>query len=83
MIAVAGEDLPGFNIRAGIRPGCLLSPPFFAVCGDILLRRLRHELPQGLLRAYADDLVLVAADVSTSAPACSRIFAEFAAACGL
>ena len=40
-IAVAGDVQEGFSIRAGVRQGCPLSPLLFALCGDLLLRRLR------------------------------------------
>jgi hypothetical protein len=74
--------MPGFDIRGEIRQGCPVSPLIFAICGD-LLRRLSHELPQDLLRAYADDLALVSLDIKKSAPHCSRLFGEFAAISGL
>jgi hypothetical protein len=43
--ATAGGLHEGFSIRAGIRQGGPLSPLLFALCGDLLLRRLRRDLP--------------------------------------
>ncbi len=55
----------------------------FALCGDLLLRRLHSELPGDMLRAYADDLALVAKDVFGSARIFVPLFPEFADISGL
>ena len=82
-IAAAGSLHEGFSIRAGIRQGCPLSPLLFALCGDLLLRRLHKAAPQDLVRGYADDTALVADDVLRSAMAFVPLFAEFASLSGL
>jgi hypothetical protein len=82
-ISAAGGLHEGFSVRAGIRQGCPLSPLLFALCGDLLLRRLHKALPEDLLRAYADDTALVSGDVLRSAVTFVPLFTEFAALSGL
>ena len=82
-IAAAGALYDGFCVRAGIRQGCPLSPLLFALCGDLLLRRLHSSLPEDLLRGYADDTALVADDVLKSTAAFVPLFTEFADLSGL
>ena len=82
-IAAAGGLHDGFSIRSGIRQGCPLSPLLFALCGDLLLRRLHKAVPEDMLRAYADDTALVPGDVLRSAAAFVPLFAEFASLSGL
>ena len=73
-IAAGGETHAGFAIRADIRQGCPPSPLLFSFCGDLLIRRLLQALPTYLLRAYADDLGFVLADVRRSMPPLGRAF---------
>ena len=83
-LSAAGDLHAVFGIRAGIRQGCPLSPLLFALCGDLLLRRLRHELPDGdVLRAYADDIGLVTGSIFSSASVFAPLFSEFAMVSGL
>ena len=82
-LAAAGGLQEGFSIRAAIRQGCPLSPLLFALCPDLMLRRLRRALPADLLRAYADDLALVAPDTPASAKVFIPISEEFALTSGL
>jgi exonuclease III len=82
-IAAAGDNHDGFSVRSGIRQGCPLSPLLFALCGDLLLRRLQHLLPDDLCRAYADDIGFVAKDLFASAEIFVPIFEEFAEISGL
>jgi len=56
---MGGEKFEGFDITAGIRQGCPLSPLLFAVVADLLLRRLKSKFPGSSRRAYADDLAMV------------------------
>ena len=49
-----------FVAEIGIRQGCQLSPLIFAVIADPFLRVLARKLGRdGLIRAFADDNVLV------------------------
>ena len=82
-ISAGGELHEGFSIRSGIRQGCPLSPVLFALCGDLLLRRLQGSLPGDMLRAYADDLALVSRDVFLSARCFVPLFSDFAVISGL
>jgi hypothetical protein len=82
-IAAAGDSHEGFSIRAGIRQGCPLSPLLFALCGDLLLRRIQHLLPGDLCRAYADDIGMVCKDLFGSAQLFVPAFEEFAVISGL
>ena len=58
-ISLGGVRNPGFEISAGVRQGCPLSPLLFAIISDVLLRRLSRTIPRALVRAYADDLAMV------------------------
>lgn len=82
-LAVAGGLFAGFAISAGIRQGCPLSPLLFAICGDLLLRKLSSLLPGDTVRAYADDIALVARSLSQSASRFVPLFNAFALLSGL
>ena len=82
-LIAAGDSYEGFSIRSGIRQGCPLSPLLFALCGDLLVRKLQRSVPQDMLRAYADDLALVSRDIFFSVQAFAPIFQDFVEVSGL
>ena len=73
-----GEYFPSFTATSGVRQGCPLSPPLFAVVADLLLRCLGTMLPECLTRAFADDTAIVVPEFSTHAPTIMKTFREFA-----
>jgi len=83
VISLSGGRWDGFDISAGIRQGCPLSPLIFAVIADILLRRLKRRIPGSFRRAYADDLAMVCENVLVSIPNIERIFIEYERVAGL
>ena len=82
VLSVGGSTFKGFDIGAGIRQGCPLSPLLFAVVADILLRRLGARVPS-IRRAYADDLAMVVSDFPGNAKLLMSIFADYEAISGL
>ena len=82
-IVAGGEMHRGFEIKAGIRQGCPLSPLLFALVGDIILRRLQRLCPTATIRAFADDIALVSCDVHRDTSTLMAVFAEAAKVAGL
>jgi len=72
-----GHSFEGFDIEAGIRQGCPLSPLIFALVVDILLRRIQKHLPDCTVRAFADDVAVVVKDVHRDMPILRKIFHDF------
>ncbi|CAK0837112.1 unnamed protein product, partial [Prorocentrum cordatum] len=69
---------PGFALRSGIRQGCPLSPLIFAAAMDLLLRVLsRRPGPEVLIRAFADDVGIVLADMRRQLPILQQALSEF------
>jgi len=80
---VAGGIHPGFDISAGIRQGCPLSPILFAVVLDLFVRRLLRRAPQATVRAYADDLAMIFDDVAKELGGIQCEFQDLEHAAGL
>ncbi|CAE8592552.1 unnamed protein product [Polarella glacialis] len=80
VIRVGGHEFESIVVRSGVRQGCRLSPLLFALCADILLRKLSEHL-QGdeILCAFADDTAAVVANYVKSLPVLSSLFQEFEA----
>ena len=83
VIACGGSQHAGFDMKAGIRQGCPLSPLLFATVVDLLLRRLSNTFSGELLRAFADDTAMVVKDWWRSAADIAAIFEEFGRISGL
>ena len=67
--------MPSPTMRAGVRHGCPLSGILFAICVDILLRRLNSFLgSHEMLRAYADDIAMVIMDYQRSMGVLALVF---------
>ena len=77
-IAMGGESYEGFDIGAGIRQGCPLSPLIFALVIDILLRRIQRHIPQATIRASADDIAIVVPDLFKALPILQGISTDMA-----
>ena len=69
------------RIRRGVKQGCPLSPWLFAMCMDVLIRRLR-EIPGVDVYAYVDDIALGATDFRVFAK-CMRVIDLFSRISGL
>ena len=82
-IIVQGASFDGFELTAGVRQGCPLSPLLFAVLSDVLLRRLPRLVPESNQRAYADDLAVALAHSTRDAPILERAFDEYERLSGL
>ena len=78
-----GARYRGFGVHRGIRQGCPLSHLSFAVAADLLLRRLRRDLPSITLRAYADDTALVDPHLLKHLAPLDRTFSEYTRVTGL
>ena len=76
-IKVKSQIFPSFTATSGVRQGCPLSPLLFAVVADVLLRRLRDQVPETLVRAFADDTAVVTPTFEKHAPLIMDIFKEF------
>ena len=66
-----------------MRQGCPLSPLLFAVASGLLLCRIQRLLPDATVRAYADDLALVAARALSRLPLLHQLFDDCGRISGL
>ena len=82
-VSFAGERFPGFQITAGVRQGCPLSPLLFAAVLDPFLRHLAASVPGAAVYAYADDIAMVLQHIERDMPRVHACFEEFAAVSGL
>eukprot|EP00974_Lingulodinium_polyedra_P067974 6580816-Lingulodinium_polyedra.AAC.1 len=82
-VCLGGVATPGFPITSGIRQGCPLSPLLYVTVAESLLRALAREVPQGLVRAFADDTALVAPDLGRDLRRVRGVFERFAVAAHL
>lgn len=82
-LSLLGNRYPGFEITAGIRQGCPLSPLLFITVVDSLLRCLKAKIHKAFPRAYADDTALVIRDLFRDLPTVRAIFDDFARVSGL
>ena len=71
-----------FEVTAGVRQGCPISPLIFAAVVDLLLRRLNRIYCTATLRAFADDIGMILRNL-TDATMAFFVFEEFAIFSGL
>ena len=82
-ISYKGNIYEGFRMECGVRQGCPISPLLFATSVDILLRILNKRIPEGHVRAFADDIGLVVEDWVRDGSVVKEVFDEFARMSGL
>ena len=82
-IMFKGNLYEGFGMECGVRQGCPISPLLFAAAVDVLIRRLQQKIPTGHIRAFADDIGLVAEDWARDCGVAYKVFKEFASMSGL
>ncbi|CAK0825495.1 unnamed protein product [Prorocentrum cordatum] len=83
VLSLKGETFARFPLEAGVRQGCPLSPLVYALVAEALLDKLEQDIDGILVRAYADDTVLILKQFLRVLPPLERFFVEFAAIFGL
>ena len=78
-LRMLGSILPGFTVTRGVKQGDPLSMMLFVICLSHFIRSsLRLVGPDGLVRGFADDLVIGGPNFTTLGP-CLRSFFRFGA----
>ena len=83
LISLKGNSRNSFHIDDGMRQGCPISPLIFALVSDVFIRALRKALPHDTIRAYANDVALVAKDIRASFGMIAHLFLEHESVSGL
>ena len=82
-LSFQGGEYSGFEMGAGERQGCPLSPLLCAIIAEVLLDKIEKECPETMARAYADDTAIVTNNFQRDAPTLQQIFSEFGRISGL
>ena len=82
-VSFGGQLHKGFDISAGIRQGCPLSPLLFVLLIDLVLRRIQRLLPNATVQAFVDDIAIVLPDLSHALPILQKLFDDLADIVGL
>ena len=82
-LIAGGRQHNGFELLAGIRQGCPLSPLLIAAAVGVLLRRVQRLVPGAIVRAYADDVAVVLPAGFAENPTLVEVFEEFSRISGL
>ena len=75
------QYFPSVEVASGVRRGCPLAPIRFAVCADVLLRKIALILDidaqtsdDNCVCAFADDTAVTVVDVEASLPKLEAVF---------
>ena len=83
MVSNAGTQGRRFDIGAGVRQGCPLSPLIFAIAADLLLRKLGNTKDVDAVKAFADDTAIIVKNLGTALGPVAGIFEEYRKISGL
>ena len=82
-VSFGGKVANGFDLDAGVRQGCPLSPLLYATVAEIVLEKIATECDQTTAKAYADDTALVVRFFWRDGPKLATIFQELEQVAGL